>query len=217
MNSPNPVPCTWWDDTGNLVIYLRRYSPSAAGRPCPLRHGYHQAMAYVGGCADPPDGVSWHDVPELQVESYLTDERWPAFCGCGYEFGAGDKWQVFTDRVMVHDGETRAQRDLPVGAMYDASWYPEKGPDGIALVVVCPPTSECLNTWHVDGGAYKDGKVTHPAPAWTRTGDPRQPATLTCSPSIEIGFAYDAKTKKHQPGGPCYYHGHLQSGVLTPG
>lgn len=214
-NSPQPIPCSWWDDTGHMVLYLRRYH-SGDPKACPV-HGYHNAMAYCGGVDRPADDVKWSTVPALQVETYEGDERWPTHCACGYAFTADDEWQVFTDTVMRGaDGSTLPLRDLPVGAMYDAQWYGEKGADGISLVVVCPPRAECHNTWHVDGGAYKDGKVSHPAPAWSRTGDPRDPPTLTCSPSIEIGFARD-KSGKHVPSGPCYYHGHLQHGVLTPG
>jgi hypothetical protein len=211
VNSPRPVPCTWWDHTGHLVLYLRRYH---SGDPtlCPVS-GYHNAAAYCGGIDRPPEDVQWSTVPALQVETYADDERWPTRCACGYEFTPDDAWQVFTDNVMRGaDGETRPQRELPVGAMFDAAWYGDKGPDGISLVVICPPRVECTNWWHVDGAAYSGGKTTHKAPAWSRTGDPRDPPTLTCSPSIEIGFVGPGKTQT-----PCYYHGHLQSGVLTPG
>lgn len=215
MNQPTPVPCTWWENTGHLVLYLRRY---ASESKCPGRRGYHAAMAYCGGVDRPPDDTRWRDVPELNTDTYAGDPRWPEQCDeCTYRFLETDTWQVFTDNVMRDAaGATLPQNLLPVGAMYDASWYPEKGPDGIALVVVCPPRPECHNVWHVDGGAYKDGKVTHPAPAWSRTGDPRNPPTLTCNPSIEIGFARNADGQ-HVAGGPCYYHGFLRAGVLTPG
>lgn len=211
QNSPTPVACSWWDDTGNLVLYLRRYH-SGPPDACPVT-GYHQAMAYAGGIARPADDQPWSDVPELQTETYAGDLRWPAACACGYQFTDDDRWQVFTEAVMVDAaGVTMALRDLPVGGMFDAAWSGHKGPDGVALVVVCPPRVDCRNLWHVDGGAYADGKQTHAAPAWSRTGDPHDPPTLTCSPSIEIGFTGPGKQLT-----PCYYHGHLQAGVLTPG
>jgi hypothetical protein len=72
--------------------------------------------------------------------------------------------------------------------MYDAHWWPVKGPDGIALAVILPPGGH-TETWHPDTGA-KDG------PPWTRTGTiPR----VTCTPSI--------LTNK--------YHGFLTDGFLV--
>lgn len=194
-----------------LVLYLRRYANSDGGDACPVL-GYHNAMAYVGSADHHADS----DGIVADPSDYEGDPRWPAACACGYEFAATDHWQVFTDRLMANaDGRTSGLRDLPVGAMYDALWQTWKGPDGISLMVVCPPAASCRNHWLVDGPARPpDGEEKFPA--WTRTGDPRAPETLTCSPSIEIGFTRDA-AGAWAPSGPCYYHGHLQGGVLTPG
>lgn len=107
------------------------------------------------------------------------------------------------------DGWT--DRTLPPGAMLDAWWYHEitgwTGPDGIALVVVLPPehvrsdegyvgrVDNRGNWWHVDGPSRNNGV---PGPGWTRTGDPRNPPTLSVIPSINT----------------CDYHGFLTNGVL---
>lgn len=82
--------------------------------------------------------------------------------------------------------------------MLDAFWHARKGPDGIALVVVLPPAKEDTrsNWWHVDGPSRNNGE---PGPGWTRTGDPRNPPSLSVSPSILTDG----------------YHGFLTAGVLT--
>jgi hypothetical protein len=52
--------------------------------------------------------------------------------------------------------------------------------------------------WMVDAPSTSGGH-------WHRDGDPRDPPSLTVSPSIAAG----------EPGTPGYYHGHLQAGQLT--
>jgi len=64
-------------------------------------------------------------------------------------------------------------RDCPPGAMYDAFWYPEKGPDGRALCVSLPPGGG-MDFWHVDGPSKGGG-------GWTRSGEP---PFVTANPSI---------------------------------
>jgi hypothetical protein len=121
---------------------------------------------------------------------------------------------VFTERVMrtadgsVHYGRWEwEQRELPPGALYDAHWSSSKGPDGIALVCVCPPLG-ARNDWHVDDPARPSDK------RWTRTGDPTSsPPTVTAHPSIAIGLTVVDGAWAHQ--GPTYYHGHLRDGVLV--
>jgi hypothetical protein len=66
-------------------------------------------------------------------------------------------------------------------------------PDGLTVVVITPD-----GPWIVDGPSY-DGSAHHACP-WTRTGDPRQPATLSVTPSINF---------------PGRYHGWLRDGHLV--
>lgn len=89
------------------------------------------------------------------------------------------------------------------GAVYDAAWIrdrePEywalcrKYPDQIVAAVITPD-----GPWVIDGPSF-DGMAYKTCP-WTRTGDPRAPASLNVTPSI------------HFPG---RYHGWLRSGVLV--
>jgi hypothetical protein len=91
---------------------------------------------------------------------------------CPYLFEDGDEWQVFQELLYVCKvtGEEMTLRKARIGAMWDASWYLEKGPDGLSLVVRLPDGHD----WHVDGPASNGG-------GWTRTGDaPR----ITVRPSI---------------------------------
>lgn len=207
MATPTPTPAFWVDDTGDSMVWLRRFRTG----PCPASglRAYHNAMARVGP-------VIGEVVITTGPGEYDGDPRWPAACECGFVFTEDDTYQVFSDSIMVRPDtrEMWPMRELPAGAMYDGHWLPWKGPDGLSLVVLCPPTG-AGNDWHVDGPARMDG-VTTPG-AWNRTGDPRAvPPTITVNPSIEIGFQRVADGS-YQRGGPAYYHGFLHDGVLTPG
>ena len=115
-----------------------------------------------------------------------------------------------TDRTWNRPGHNDGWTDwsLPPGAMLDAWWYHDviawTGADGIALIVVLPPehvrsdngqVDNRGNWWHVDGPSRNNGV---PGPGWTRIGDPRNPPTLTITPSINTRD----------------YHGFLTGGVL---
>ena len=199
-----PWPCFWVDEQPEVQLSLRRFSDADGG--CP--GGYHNASVPVGtGVAD-RDAAGYHkSVRTARAradvdEQWRDDERWPTTCeACPYEFVDTDSWQVARNRIFRRGdtGETWTERTLPPGAMLDGFWHPQKGPDGIALVVVLPPATEDSrgHWWHVDGPSRNNGA---PGPGWTRTGDPKAtPPTVTAAPSILTDT----------------YHGFLQSGVLT--
>ena len=80
----------------------------------------------------------------------------------------------------------------PLGMLTHSDWRPfghndDRYDDGINLVAVCPNGL----IWDVDGPAVRDGEVTHHA--WTRSGDPRQPSTLTVAPRSKM-WAYACET-----------------------
>lgn len=118
------------------------------------------------------------------------------------------------DRRWSRPGQDDGWTDctLPPGAMLDATWWHDVpswvGADGIALMVVLPPEHHRSdngevdnrgNWWHVEGPSRgADGHLN--GPGWARTGDPRNPPTLSVTPSINT----------------CDYHGHLMAGVLGP-
>lgn len=108
-----------------------------------------------------------------------TDVRWPIQCHCGFLFRVTDPYQVMQYLVYrrVDTGaEVGSLRDgMPIGAMWDAYWYPSwyRGPDGLCLVVMTPG-----GEWTVD---FEASNCTDPAAkhggvrthyCWVRHGDP---------------------------------------------
>lgn len=126
------------------------------------------------------------------------DPRWPQRCACGFQFGPDGTWQVFVEQLYRYvDGNggirIAAERELPVGAMWDARWVPDawRGPDGHSWVVRTPG-----GDWFIDSTGKDGGR-------WTRTGEaPR----LTVRPSIMISGRKRARQ----------YHGWLTDGALVP-
>lgn len=198
--------CIWTETNGEADFTLRRVRLDDKSPPVCTVGTYHQANVVIG--REPVRMGEDFSIAAIEPEGYAADQRWPRACACGYEFRADDLFQVNQEPIYVElaTGRTWPQRGLPVGAMFDAPWYRPWGigADGIALMVVLPPESEDArsNFWHVDGPARSrepGGESTVTPNAWSRTGDPRNPSTLTVQPSILTDR----------------YHGFLQSGVLT--
>jgi hypothetical protein len=216
------VTCFWLQPEDRAKAGLRRYAPASQAGSCPLPDGYHNALASL---REVP--VIWQAGRPERARHWVTDgygpdsrygvadcawpphgdPRWPAACGCGYEFGDGDPHQEWFE-PLYRRGDTGALvtlRDAPDGAMWDAAWLPPawRGPDGRSLVVKCPGGGE----WTIDGRA---SNCAMPADTehrcWVRHGDP--PAItvgkdgLTCAAgggSIQVGD----------------YHGFLRDGAFT--
>ncbi len=203
-----PTPCFWVDLTGEWAVGLRRYRSQVEGKPeCPRAGGwkYHGHIVMLGRIPAEIDAEGRGQA--VPVSRYVDDPRWPTHCSCGEPFRDTDERQVWTERIWCAiDGREWTDRQLPPGAMLDGPWHPQKGPDGLALVVVLPPDKgedNRGNWWHVDGpSTVRDGDGKHRnGPAWARTGDPRAvPPTVSATPSIQSAD----------------YHGHLTNGVLTP-
>lgn len=219
--------CFWLEPLGTVRLSLRRFTFAVAPgdvehadhRDCPESTSGHDATVWLDDVLplkfdDHDDGYRTMAGVPVKKRPLHTDRRWPQLCdACGQPFRRGDQWQVNqAEQYRRSDtGETVEMRHHPgrdlAGALYDAWWLHNYtrvvngesrgfvGPDGIALVAVCPNGFP----WEVDGPATGGG-------GWTRTGDPRQPETLTVSPSIVAG----------RPGEPSTYHGFLRGGVFTP-
>ncbi len=195
--------CFWTERTGEAEISLRRYFGDGANPEpaCPVSgRSYHDISVVIGRA---PLLLSERGTySALGVEDYLGRPEWPTACSCGFVFDEDDDRQVNQEPIHrnVATGEEWPARNLPVGAMFDAPWHRAwgVGPDDISLMVVLPPEREDTRShwWHVDGPSRNDGQ---PGPGWTRTGDPRNPPTLSVAPSILTSD----------------YHGYLTSGVLT--
>jgi hypothetical protein len=186
------VPCFMVVPTDRYRIKLRRYSFRDA-RPCSAPGAYgHDASVVVGeDVRTETHPIVNRDDPERYPHD---DPRWPTACArCGAAVDPSDEWQVFAERLYVRadgGGGEHVLRELPAGAMYDATWLLDmpdmRGPDGRSLHVRLPDGFD----WGIDCPAKGGGH-------WTRSGEaPR----ITARPSILT------------PG----YHGWLTDGVLTP-
>lgn len=174
------IQCFLIEPTNRTDRKLRRFRGSGDGEKCPGRYGYHNGHTSYGEgkCHEEAmaDGYKVWRWDEGEDEPPHDDPRWPTKCDdCDYVFRPEDNWQVFREVIYVRKdtGAFMTLRDCPPGAMWDADYYPEKGPDGLALCVSLPPEGG-LDYWFIDGPAKGGGK-------WTRTGTP---PNITASPSI---------------------------------
>lgn len=202
------ITCFWVEESADCELALRRYvslETKLADHP----YGYCNETVSIGRAPTRKDERGF--LTFIRPKEFET-APWPIACSvCGREFGPlGDGVsRIFTG--LVNDqvnqepiyrsasGEEWPMNRLPPGAMFDAIWHHREGgwlgPDGVALVVVCPyPGSNARSGfWHVDGPASNSDA------AWDRTGDPRTSGSVTANPSIRLGD----------------YHGWLRSGTLV--
>ncbi len=168
--------------TNRVERRLRRFVFSnEAHAKCPGPYGYHNGHATFpeGRCRieKGSDGYGvWRFDDEWEIPPH-DSPQWPSKCDdCDYQFQPEDEWQLFHDVIYRRadgTGEVMTLMNCPIGAMWDADWYPEKGPDGHSWCVALPPGGG-LDYWHIDGYAKGGGK-------WTRTGVAPK---ITANPSI---------------------------------
>ena len=189
------VTCFMIEPTGEVSVYARRYQ-SVVGQ----KGHFHQAK------------ILQHIASGEVVSGPPTEEErntfvWPTTCQyCRtYVFVEEDTWQRlqcprYTRPADEIGGATTFDlEDAPVGAIWEAPWYPWKGPDGKCLMLKLPNGA---GEFIIDGPASNGG--TGPPPHWERTG---AAPNLTVKPSIG---------RPHLDGQPGYkYHGWLRDGVLT--
>lgn len=145
----------------------------------------------------------------------VADPRWPKVCEkCGQSFVRTDvrQWNQAECYIRGDTGEKVAFRGYAdkglAGGLFDAWWlhghkrvkggvtYGFVGPDGIALVAICPNGL----AWEVDGPSSN-------GTGWTRSGDPRTPGTLSATPSIIAGDYHGWLGVNGTP--PGHFSGHL--------
>jgi len=109
---------------------------------------------------------------------------WPSNCPqCGvsmvYDGKFEQGWNTRIGTRIWRQPETGEEHigleEFGAGAMFDASWLPWKGPDGLSLSVILPPGGQ-VDVWHIDG--FAGGSDHRP---WERTGTP---PNVTAKPSI---------------------------------
>lgn len=184
----------------------------------PGDYSYHQAQVSI---EDGPalfeqrqgDDRAYHWQWEPGDPQFATDERWVevARCSCGYQFQTEDAFQVFTELVYRrHDtGEEATLRDAPPGAMWDGWWLPEsyREPDGLALVVKCPPNHDWITTMGASNCNRED-----PHRCWVRRGTPpHEPVTIDKGAPGESCTAGGGSIWIDMPNG---WHGFLTNGWL---
>jgi hypothetical protein len=184
------IQCFMIESTDRARCSLRRYVSSDKAK-CSGPFGYHNAHTPIGDRVLDPAALPRVFSLADKSQPLHNDSQWPSKCEhCDYIFAADDEWQLFYDVLYarVDNGAEMTLRTAPPGAMWDADWLPEKGPDGRSLVVKLPPGG-MIDEWHVDGPSNN-------GPGWTRSGEaPR----ITANPSILTP----------------HYHGWLRDGVLV--
>ncbi len=200
MASGDRIVCFWMEPAPSGHETLRRYAAKS------LRFGVVESAERIAALECPTSPWKYHnaDVTIAEPAPYPIDvfhgwgkddiahddPRWPKTCdACPYVFLPEDEWQHNMDRYFrgAPDGKLHRARELPAGAMFNADWWDEPGPDGISLAVVLPPGGH-TEIWMPDSAGKDCG-------AWKRTGTIPK---VTCTPSI--------LTPR--------YHGFLTDGVL---
>ncbi len=187
------IQCFWCTPLELAEESLRRYRGSGK---CPGQYGYHNASVLIGEVPYPASDYNGQGGPNFD----RADPRWPEKCDyCDYVFEEKDEWQHNLERIyceatldgqLVPGGRRFGLRNAPWGAMWDARWHWEKGPDGRCIYVQTP-----CGEWCIDSRCNKSHKP------WQRSGTPPR---ITARPSILIG----GSTPERQ------YHGWLTEGVL---
>lgn len=222
-----PTECFWVEPTGKAEIVLRRFTfgnypegheshsdlPSHAvcpAQPVVSTTAYQQGHDATSGVVEVRDIVLTDErfIASIPATEFEGHEAWPKACEhCGADFADEHEWQVNQRPVYrAADGREWNDRELPPGALFHMGWRKvgefgvvDRG-DGIILGVVVPAyrgKGGITAAWCVDGPASTGGY-------WTRTGDPRNPPSLSVTPSIAWGGP-----------SPDGYHGFLTQGVLS--
>lgn len=209
----------WAAPTDRVCVLLRRYATPEDGAPqCP-GHSYHEAPRTVA-LEDAPYTEWLRRIPNVEFGGWCVeqlqhipkdDPRWPKRCAyCPYEFTETDHWQTNADELYMGapDGILRTLRDLPIGALYDATWMNDlrryTGADGISLHCVTPGGVWCIDSIASNCTARDDEDHK----CWCRHGDPRtEPVTVdkSCKTCAAGGGSIQAGA----------YHGFLRGGVLA--
>jgi len=174
------IPCVWLEPSDRFSHRLRRFRALGpkGERECPLGYGYHSRDIEIGQVVEGIEADVQERASVLHSPPEEYQEQYPRLCDCGYTFLPDDPWQERFDRLyLLTPGEGLVTlHAAPVGAIWDAPWFVERGryggADGRCLVCRTP-----AGDWVIDGPASNGGR-------WVRTGEPPR---LTVKPSIGFG------------------------------
>jgi hypothetical protein len=191
----------------SAALYLRRYAWHESREPiCPEPMGYHNVQIFLCNVPIELEQNCWRpiDLPDIPHD----DPRWPSHCTCGYQFKEQDEWQHFSDRLYSDGSRTFPKRELPIGAMYFADWYPRNmfwdNMESDHLFVITPG-----GEWNIDSRASNcmmpDDRLHR---CWVRHGDPE---------TGRIHVDKNGHTCSAGAGSILQprYHGFLHNGALT--
>lgn len=183
------IRCFLLEPTASVRVSLRRFT-FVGDKRCRLSPvGGHETGLFVtvpvAPAADWP-GASG-DPFAIGAPIAKDDPRWPEECSyCREPFQVDDPYQVHVEGLWAGspNGELVTLRNAPAGALWNAEWFPERGPDGRSLCLQLPGGS----AWHIDGPSARQlADVTAPrfAPgrpaAWQRWGAVPK---ITVTPSV---------------------------------
>ena len=210
--------CCFWLEFANLCEWgLRRYTSFDKDVECTNGFHFHDGTVILGqhfAREIVDEGPSHLGEVHLCVDERIEkiswpphdDPRWPRKCKrCAYQFTEDDQYQEWTSMLYRRsdNGELITLRESSPSAMWDAVWYPWKGPDGRSVVVKLPNGHE----WSIDGRATN---CTMPQDnehhCWVRHGTPPK---LTVDKN---GRTCQAGAGSVQGGD---YHGFLRDGCFT--
>lgn len=178
----------------------------------PTGRAAQACMTWCSAC----DQRTETEMPEIEYDEATQEPRfdwdgapWPAQCAhCGHAFTDEDSRSGV--RLPLYrrtdNGQLIKLRDAEVGAMWDASWYPRKGPDGRCLVLRCPGGHD----WAIDSRASNCTRAPDDGHfCWCRHGEPPD---LTVDKGCDTCQSGGGSIWVDMPHG---WHGHLIRGWLV--
>jgi hypothetical protein len=199
------IKCFWLEALDECRYWLRTYE-SVEGSKCPVTGSYHNGMTAL------PDGKMerYEDrgrslIRCIDEPKDFHNSDYPSKCDCGFEFTANAYCHVFHRQLFLRTdtGEKMTAEDAPVGAMWDAWYYPKayRGSDGISLMVKTPGgewcvDARCSNCTLPDDNEHK---------CWVRHGSPPDITVDKNGKTCSAGAGSIAQPR---------YHGFLRNGYL---
>lgn len=211
----DPVPTFWCEPNGLARVSLRVHSDiacPAADQPPDTRYETHCRATVVLFDTAPverdPDGY----YPSIPAERY-ADASWPTLCAT---CGLARDWTPHVDQDPWYRSEGRGQwtdRELPVGAMWDAWWLPDrwKGTDGIGLSIMVPDGSGGAHQFLPDAEASNCTRKGEDHKCWCRHGDPRT-GPVTIDKTCDTCAAGAGSILVHGDPG---WHGYVRNGMIV--